>query len=405
VAAANVDIGFPDGLVSSLPPSAASTLKVRVTGVGESIVGTPTLHLSTGAGFSTTSLSSLGGDEWQASLPPFACTDTPSFYVTATGSSSGAVTDPSDAPTSSYSIAVENVTTLFGYDFESTAGWTTTNTSVAAGPWERGVPADDGGRNDPLTDFDGSGACWITGNSSDEDLDGGPTRLLSPALDLSATTGEVTIRAAVWMANDDFDVDSMDIEVSDDDGSSWSLVESLNNTSGWSVRSFRPADFVSLTADVRVRYTVTDNPNDSITEAALDAFDVIESACDGPGPWVDLGSALAGALGDPSFSGSGTLSSGSLNTLDLANALPLSPAAVFLSLNEWAVPFKGGTLMTFPIAWMITLTTSAGGTASLPFTMPGGLPAGFTMYLQTVIADAGAVQGVAISNALSGTAP
>ena len=43
---------------------------------------------------------------------------------------------------------------------------------------------------------------------------------------------------------------------------------------GWEQMRFRVADYVVPTAQVRVRFSVSDAPNDSITEAGIDAFNV-----------------------------------------------------------------------------------------------------------------------------------
>ncbi len=39
------------------------------------------------------------------------------------------------------------------------------------------------------------------------------------------------------------------------------------------------ADYVALTSQVRVRFSVMDNPNDSKTEAGIDAVEILDLAC------------------------------------------------------------------------------------------------------------------------------
>ncbi|MEE8169067.1 MAG: hypothetical protein V3T70_00835, partial [Phycisphaerae bacterium] len=115
----------------------------------------------------------------------------------------------------------------------------------------------------------------VDGNS---DVDGGPTRLISPVLDLSGAVNPM-LSYARWFYNDDNDADRMDVELSDDDGMSWVLVESVPPASGWVEQTVQITSFVSLTATVRVRFSATDNPNNSLTEGGVDAVRVHDFFC------------------------------------------------------------------------------------------------------------------------------
>ncbi|NRA58491.1 MAG: hypothetical protein HRU13_10315 [Phycisphaerales bacterium] len=167
---------------------------------------------------------------------------------------------------------------IVSLDFESAPGWTVQNEALEAGAWERGVPqgAGDDRSEDPPTDFDGSGAGFFTDpDAGNTDVDGGPTRLLSPVYDLS-TYDDALISYARWFRNDDVDADRLRIEFSDDGGSTWSLAENVADTpEGWVTAALRVSDVVDITDQFRVRFSATDNPNDSVTEAGLDAFRVI----------------------------------------------------------------------------------------------------------------------------------
>ncbi len=124
-----------------------------------------------------------------------------------------------------------------------------------------------------------------------------------------------------------------------------------------------------------------------------------------PDPWSNEGCALAGSAGEPLLAGTGTLEDGSLNQVDLTQALASAPAALFVGLQDTPTPFKGGTLKPVPFLALISLTTSGAGSVSLPFLMPTGVPVGTELWFQVGISDAGAVNGVALSNALLGTTP
>jgi len=105
------------------------------------------------------------------------------------------------------------------------------------------------------------------------DVDGGPTRLISPVLDLTGLQDPV-FRYARWINCDDElppAQDFLNVEVSDDGGATWVLVEHASGRGMWVDRQWRVSDFVSLTSQFRVRFSIADNPNNSMTEAGVDA--------------------------------------------------------------------------------------------------------------------------------------
>jgi hypothetical protein len=129
------------------------------------------------------------------------------------------------------------------------------------------------------------------------------------------------------------------------------------------------------------------------TMVAVDAFE-------------DLGGALAGAPGDPQLVGQGTLEAGSSGSLTLSNALPAAPSVLLLSLTGTPVPFMGGVLQAYPIDLQVPLTVLPDGTSALGWpAWPAGVPSGTTLVFQWGILDPGAVQGVALSNAVNACTP
>ena len=121
----------------------------------------------------------------------------------------------------------------------------------------------------------------MTGNTHHEDLDGGPTILTSPTINLDGLTNPV-LRYARWWANDDQDDDEMAVEISNDDGGTWYPVETVMNIPpGWVERSVYITNYVTpLTSQMKVRFSAEDNPNDSKDEGAIDAFEIFEVQCD-----------------------------------------------------------------------------------------------------------------------------
>jgi hypothetical protein len=166
---------------------------------------------------------------------------------------------------------------------QSDLGWTVqSDPSLTTGAWQRAVP---GGWADgsPPQDFDeGSAQCYVTDNRLNYDVDGGPTRLTSPLLDLSGTDNPV-LRFAEWFTCDDPvppAQDYLDVFVSSNDGASWVQVAHIASHAEWQLRQVYLAEYIPLTATVRVRFSVQDVPNNSRTEAGIDAVQVFDVQCD-----------------------------------------------------------------------------------------------------------------------------
>ena len=184
-----------------------------------------------------------------------------------------------EAPTFPYTAVAAHAEIFAQDNFEQDQGWTVENINLPDGAWERGVPAGGGDRGDPLTDFDGSGKCYVTDNSDgNSDVDGGPTHLISPRINLSAAADPI-LTYARWFTVDEPDEDRLEVAISNDDGSSWVLIERAEDGPRWIEHSVRIRDYIELTSQVRVRYTAMDNPNNSITEAGIDAFAILELGC------------------------------------------------------------------------------------------------------------------------------
>ncbi|RKY21261.1 MAG: hypothetical protein DRQ55_04975 [Planctomycetota bacterium] len=149
-------------------------------------------------------------------------------------------------------------------------------------------------------------------------------------------------------------------------------------------------------------WTMVDGPFDAMGLI----FESMTIEVDGSA-WSDIGSALAGVDGDPRLIGTGDLSDGSANSVELAHAAPGALTGLFLALGPTTpVPFKGGTLQPVPLLIEpILLPSSPTGTLSLPFVMPAGLPAGAELVVQMAIQDGAAIHGVALSNAIRGVTP
>jgi len=70
------------------------------------------------------------------------------------------------------------------------------------------------------------------------------------------------------------------VEMSRDGGASWVVVETVDPTQHWTTHSFRLGEFPDTAGDLlRIRFTTSDVPNDSLTEAAVDEFHVRALEC------------------------------------------------------------------------------------------------------------------------------
>jgi len=276
-----VGIEFPDGVPESLPDGQLTEVNVRIVEYLDQLVpGSAKLHYRyDGGDFQTADLVSMGDGLFVATLPIPACDDTPEFYFSAEGQQCGVVYRPPAAPQSTFTATVGEVIRLLDCDFESGEGWTVTDSaSLTDGTWDRGVPVNCN-RGDPPADYDTSGQCFVTDNSSalgcNSDVDDGYTWLTSPTIDLSR--GDAEVRYALWYTNNygftQHD-DVLVVWVSNDDGATWVAAETVGPVAypGWSEHSFRVADFVTPTATVRIRFEASDLNDPSVVEAAVDAF-------------------------------------------------------------------------------------------------------------------------------------
>ncbi len=285
-----VEFNFPSGLADLIDPNGGTTIRVEVVpGDDTPIPGSGTLTYNDGSGFVTIPMSEVSPNVYDAVFPVIDCGADVQYYFSSDTAGSGIVSEPRGAPDSTFEAqAILGTITIVRDNFQTNNGWTVENIALDDGQWDRGVPAGGGDRGDPPSDFDGSGACWLTDNvDGNSDVDGGPTRLISPAFDLSAF-GDVQVSYARWFTNDDQDADRLVVEVSSNDGATWTTIESVPDSNGWNQVTFNLGDFITLTDRVRFRFSATDNPNDSVTEAALDDFHLFTFDCGDPGCPADL---------------------------------------------------------------------------------------------------------------------
>ncbi len=275
---------YPDGVPTFLSPAGGEAFRVWAlpSDNAEPKPGTGVLHYSDGGPFQSVAMVEEAPNQYVAVFPAFDCGTNVRFYVSAQDTQGKTWSDPKSEASAHAALAAYDLTTIVALDFETNPGWTVTNTDLTDGAWERGVPVGGGLRGDPPTDFDGSGQCWLTDNvSGNSDVDGGPTTLTSHLIDLSGAIDPI-VSYARWFYNQAPDIDRLTVEVSNDNGTTWKIVEVVPHTDGWVLKHWRIADFVVPTAAMRFRFSAVDNPNNSVTEAAIDRFRIDDPLCDPP---------------------------------------------------------------------------------------------------------------------------
>ncbi|MFG0285349.1 MAG: GC-type dockerin domain-anchored protein [Phycisphaerales bacterium JB039] len=266
-----LSFSFPDGQPELLTPGAPTNFRVTVSALTEAPQpGTGQIFVRTGGSFIPLAMTETAPNEYIAEIPGAGLFTQVDYYVAAETTTGKVGTSPAGAP-GGFRSAIAGVE-LVRLDFETADGWTVENIDLLDGAWQRAVPAGGGDRGDPIADFDGSGRCWVTDNADDNsDVDGGPTRLISPVYDLAGVTA-AQVSYARWFQSSNGVPDRMTVEVSNNGGTNWTQVESVGDGADWALASFIITDFVPLTDQVRVRFNATDNPNDSVTEAGIDRF-------------------------------------------------------------------------------------------------------------------------------------
>ncbi|HVZ94575.1 MAG TPA: S8 family serine peptidase [Phycisphaerales bacterium] len=278
-------VGLDPGTPTTIAPESTPTITANIDPRADTLVGgSPTLfYRYTGGAFQSVPMSNTSGTTWQASLPAVDCSDTPEFYVSAAGTETGVVTDPPNGATSPRAMFVGEFEAFWTDNFETDQGWFVTNdASLTGGAWGRAVPISNGSQPGTQT-TPGGQFCYVTQNGTAgqtagaTDVDGGPTRLTSPTFDLSDTNA-ATLSFSRWVACTTGE-DALVVEVSNNSGSSWTTLQSITNNASWVTSSYDLGATIPLTATMRLRFSISDNPNTSTTDAAIDDVVVNKFVC------------------------------------------------------------------------------------------------------------------------------
>jgi hypothetical protein len=248
-------------------------------------------RIGTSGSFAPSALTPLGGNQYQGTLPGAPCGSTIQYYVEASTTTPEIVTFPAGGAATPLASSAYQQTVFIDDAFETVLpGWTVQNDpSLTSGAWVRADPVgtmnagSQAQAEDDHTPAPGVN-CYVTqngtpgGQAGAADVDGGPTRLTSPVLNLAGQPG-AAVSYWYWHYSVNGAADAMVVEVSNNNGGTWVQARSHTSQSGWRTDSFNVQDFVPPTGQVLVRFVSRDTPNDSLTESGVDDFKVSTLGC------------------------------------------------------------------------------------------------------------------------------
>ena len=266
--------------------------------------------------------------EFTAHLPGAPCGQIVEYYFTADSLSGVSMNYPPAGQPAALGALSQEIEVAFDDSMEFESGWAVghPNDTATTGIWERTDPQFTAAQpEDDRTPGVGT-LCWITDGDAgaslgSNDIDGGQTTLTSPAFDGTEPGAELIYWR--WYSNNTGaspDEDSMLVHISNDDGASWTLLETVTENAGaWVEQRFNIEAFINPTSQIRVRFIASDLGSGSIVEAGVDDLRVEAIGC--PQNSADLND------------------DGDLNFLDVSLFLSLfgaqDPLADFNSDGQW----------------------------------------------------------------------
>ena len=293
----SLEILFPGELPDLISSTGGDTLSVEIvpSPVDPVVPGSGTFHVDTGLGFQQFPLVTDSATSFTATFPATDdCPTSVEYFISFDLQSGTTVTAPAAGASGAFStLAADEVDFDDMYDFETPVGFSegAPGDNATTGIWVRVNPIGTGAQ--PEDDNTASGTiAWITGQGSvggglgENDIDGGTTSLVSNQIDLSATES-ATISYARWYSNNAGaapNADVFEVFVSDDDGQTYSLVETVGpagagTSGGWIETGFNVSDFVDLNSTIRVKFVASDLGEGSVVEAGIDDVRIFGASC------------------------------------------------------------------------------------------------------------------------------
>ncbi|MGJ8636726.1 MAG: M14 family zinc carboxypeptidase [Phycisphaerales bacterium] len=262
-------------------------------GVSEIDPSTAVLHTRIGSSgpFDQVMMTPSGGSTYTGHLPSTPCGQTVEYYFTADSLSGASFTLPAGGASDPLDALSQLIIVAFEDDMENSTGWTVGQASDTAttGIWERANPQATAAQPEDDHTIDGSN-CWVTDGDAGSslganDIDGGATTLTSPTMDATIAGEGAELVYWRWYSNDTGagpDADSMLVEISYTNGTSWSTLETVTeNANAWVEKRFAlPSDGTPLD-QIRVRFIASDFNDGSIVEAGVDDLSISSTGCSG----------------------------------------------------------------------------------------------------------------------------
>ncbi|MGD9692122.1 MAG: M14 family zinc carboxypeptidase [Phycisphaerales bacterium] len=244
--------------------------------------------------FSSLSMNPGANDTFSTSIPAMACAGgVIQYYFEASTTSAQTDTWPANAPANFYSVPIGDGGTILADNFTNNMGWTVgaTGDTASQGVWTRVDPATNAAQPEVDNPLGTGTSCYITGQTTSttspllQDVDGGATSLVSPIFN-AIGDGQLWISYFRWFTNNlgsnrHQATDDLSLYVSNDGGANWTLVESYNDCEGkWTYRAINLSQFITPTANTRVRFVARDSSPDSCVEAGIDDVSIVLVQCD-----------------------------------------------------------------------------------------------------------------------------
>jgi len=280
IAAPRTIQGDPTPAPDFVSPDGGDMIQLVISNYhGRTIVGSPTLLVDTGSGYSPVAASMVDAVTFEAPLPATDCGNDVSYYFQIVDTDNNTTEYPQGGASAAlHTIALDGLAVAVEDDFQTASGWLVSNSGVTDGAWERLSPIATTNNGGPAADADGSGVCFITGRGVIEDLDGGSTQIVSPFYD---TTGIDDPIVSFWAWVNTSASERMTVEFSPNVGIDWFPVDEIDDTNGWEIKRYRIADFTDPTAIFKVRITIADEGGDSLVEGGVDGFSIESHTCGG----------------------------------------------------------------------------------------------------------------------------
>ncbi|MEZ6235611.1 MAG: GC-type dockerin domain-anchored protein [Phycisphaerales bacterium] len=296
-----VSFNYLSGRPEIVDPSGGTAFTVQIMGSGSTqiVPASVRFNVDTGSGFVALTPAPTGQpNTWELVVPASTCGSTVDYFVSVDLVGGGSTTNPPAGAGAPYNaLSASGIDIDFEDNFQTNMGWVATaDASTTTGFWDREVPNPGFTRGEPTADADGSGICYVTGNTLDEDLDGGAVYLTSPPFNV--TQPGTTLEFAYWYNDSPNVVGPEDFFRADiatnAAGTNWQTAFTATSTAAsWRNQSIS----LPMGATIRVRFVAADNDPGDVVEAGIDAVRISRVVCStGCAPDLTTG-AVAGQPG------------------------------------------------------------------------------------------------------------